>query len=413
MIMLSQEHRAIITATVPILQQGGETLTRHFYKKLFSEYPQVLPFFNQAHQHSGTQQRALANSILMYAANIERLETLGPLVKGIVHKHAALQIQPEHYPMVGAAPRSHPRSAGRRSRHRCRYRSLGCCIWSAGRNSDWRRAGNLYKERTGTGWLARRTRISGGQQNRGEQEITSFVLAPADGAEVMDFLPGQYITVLVDIQGEQARRQYSLSDSSNGRTYRISVKRETGGKVSNYLHDQIDVGSQLSLFPPAGAFTLTDSEKPLVLISGGVGITPTLAMLNAALQTRRPVHFIHAARHAGVHAFRSHIDALAAAHPQMQRYYVYEHGTEGADATGFLSQKHLEQWIPASRDVDAYFLGPLPFMKAVKSHLREIGVPEAQSHYEFSGPAEALPVKGFNQTGTECSQTVPAYSDIR
>jgi nitric oxide dioxygenase len=221
-------------------------------------------------------------------------------------------------------------------------------------------------------------------------EITSFVLAPADGAEVMDFLPGQYITVLVDIQGEQARRQYSLSDSSNGRTYRISVKRETGGKVSNYLHDQIDVGSQLSLFPPAGAFTLTDSEKPLVLISGGVGITPTLAMLNAALQTRRPVHFIHAARHAGVHAFRSHIDALAAAHPQMQRYYVYEHGTEGADATGFLSQKHLEQWIPASRDVDAYFLGPLPFMKAVKSHLREIGVPEAQSHYEFSGPAEAL-----------------------
>lgn len=389
--MLSQEHRAIITATVPILQQGGETLTRHFYKKLFSEYPQVLPFFNQAHQHSGTQQRALANSILMYAANIERLETLGPLVKGIVHKHAALQIQPEHYPMVGAALLGAIREV------------LGEEVATDAVIEAWAAAyGQLAEILTGAeqeiyaknaqargGWQGERTfRVI--SKTVESEEITSFVLAPADDAEVMDFLPGQYITVLVDIQGEQARRQYSLSDSSNGRTYRISVKRETGGKVSNYLHDQIDVGSQLSLFPPAGAFTLIESEKPLVLISGGVGITPTLSMLNAALQTRRPVHFIHAARHASVHAFRSHIDALAAAHPQMQRYYVYEQGTEGADATGFLSQKHLEQWIPASRDVDAYFLGPLPFMKAVKSYLREIGVPEAQSHYEFFGPAEAL-----------------------
>lgn len=389
--MLSQEHRAIITVTVPILQQGGETLTRHFYKKLFSEYPQVLPFFNQAHQHSGTQQRALANSILMYAANIERLETLGPLVKGIVHKHAALQIQPEHYPMVGAALLGAIREV------------LGEEVATDAVIAAWGAAyGQLAEILTGAEQeiYTKNAQARGGWQGERafqvvsktveSEEITSFVLAPADGAEVMDFLPGQYITVLVDIQGEQARRQYSLSDSSNGRTYQISVKRETGGKVSNYLHDQIDVGSQLRLFPPTGAFTLTDSEKPLVLISGGVGITPTLAMLNAALQTRRPVHFIHAARHAGVHAFRSHIDALAAAHPQMQRYYVYEHGTEGADATGFLSQKHLEQWIPASRDVDAYFLGPLPFMKAVKSHLREIGVPEAQSHYEFFGPAEAL-----------------------
>lgn len=389
--MLSLEHRAIITATVPILQQGGETLTRHFYKKLFSEYPQVLPFFNQAHQHSGTQQRALANSILMYAANIERLETLGPLVKGIVHKHAALQIQPEHYPMVGAALLGAIREV------------LGEEVATDAVIAAWAAAyGQLAEILTGAEQeiYTKNAQARGGWQGERafqvvsktveSEEITSFVLAPADGAEVMDFLPGQYITVLVDVQGEQARRQYSLSDSSNGRTYRISVKRETGGKVSNYLHDQIDVGSQLSLFPPAGAFTLTESDKPLVLISGGVGITPTLAMLNAALQTRRPVHFIHAARHAGVHAFRSHIDALAAAHPQMQRYYVYEQGTEGADATGFLSQKHLEQWIPASRDVDAYFLGPLPFMKAVKSHLREIGVPEAQSHYEFFGPAEAL-----------------------
>ena len=101
--MLSTEHRAIVTATVPILEQGGEALTRHFYQLLFRDFPQAKPYFNQAHQQSGAQQRALANAVLMYAKNIDRLEALGPLASTIVNKHVALQIMPEHYPMVGAS----------------------------------------------------------------------------------------------------------------------------------------------------------------------------------------------------------------------------------------------------------------------------------------------------------------------
>ena len=101
--MLTQAQRAIITATVPILEQGGETLTRHFYQNLFRDHPEVLPYFNQAHQHSGEQQRALANGVLMYARHIDRLEALGELVSTIVHKHVALQIRAEHYPLVGAS----------------------------------------------------------------------------------------------------------------------------------------------------------------------------------------------------------------------------------------------------------------------------------------------------------------------
>jgi nitric oxide dioxygenase len=98
----TQAQRAIITATVPILEQGGETLTRHFYQNLFRDHPEVLPYFNQ-HQHSGEQQRALANGVLMYARHIDRLEALGELVSTIVHKHVALQIRAEHYPLVGAS----------------------------------------------------------------------------------------------------------------------------------------------------------------------------------------------------------------------------------------------------------------------------------------------------------------------
>jgi nitric oxide dioxygenase len=159
------------------------------------------------------------------------------------------------------------------------------------------------------------------------------------------------------------------------------------------LHDQLHVGARIQLFPPSGEFTLSASDKPLVLISGGVGITPTLAMLEAALATERPVHFIHCARNGSVHAFRDWIDGLAERHPQLQRFYCYAEDdgvSPAAHRVGLLSQEQLGEWLPQERDVDAYFLGPKGFMAAIKRHLKALGVPEKQSRYEFFGPASAL-----------------------
>jgi nitric oxide dioxygenase len=195
------------------------------------------------------------------------------------------------------------------------------------------------------------------------------------------------------VAGQEQRRQYSLSAASNGADLphqREARERRPGVQLPAR---QVQVGDTLSLFPPAGDFVLAESDKPLVLISGGVGITPTLAMLTAALKGSRPVHFIHAARHAGVHAFREHIDALADKHPQLKRFYCYEKADEQSPqphATGYLNPQQLAKWLPETRDVDAYFLGPKPFMKAIKSQLAELGVPATQTHYEFFGPAEAL-----------------------
>ena len=195
------------------------------------------------------------------------------------------------------------------------------------------------------------------------------------------------------LEGEEIRRNYSLSELANKGHYRISVKRETGGRASNHLHDHLQVGSSIELFPPSGDFTLTASDKPLVLISGGVGITPTLAMLEAALATERPVHFIHCARNGSVHAFRDWIDGLAERHPQLKRFYCYDEDdgvSAAAHKVGLLSQEQLGEWLPEQRDLDAYFLGPKGFMAAVKRHLKALGVPEKQSRYEFFGPAAAL-----------------------
>ena len=391
--MLSPEHRAIIKATVPLLETGGETLTKHFYKIMLGEYPEVRVLFNQAHQASGDQPRALANSVLMYARHIDRLQELGPLVGQIVHKHVSLQILPEHYPIVGA----------------CLLRAirevLGAEIatdevldaWGAayGQLADIligaEEAVYAANEAKDGGWRgAREFRVA--RKEAESEEITSFYLQPVDGGAVPEFVPGQYLGLRFVIDGEEMRRNYSLSAAPNGRELRISVKREAGGRISNYLHDQVQVGDSLEVFPPAGDFVLADSDKPLALITAGVGITPAVAMLEQALQSGREVRFIHFARHGGVHAFREWLDEKSAQHPQLKRFYCYSEPREGdvADAEGFSSAALLGDWLPEQRDLDAYFLGPKPFMAQVKKQLAELGVPQAQCRYEFFGPAAAL-----------------------
>jgi nitric oxide dioxygenase len=392
--MLSSEHRAIVKATVPLLESGGEALTRHFYKMLISEHPEVRPLFNLANQASGAQQRALANGVLMYARHIDQLEQLGGLVGQIINKHVALNILPEHYPIVG----------------QCLLRSirevLGTEIATPAVIEAWAAAykqladlligleEQMYAEREAAtgGWRGTRTfRVA--RKVRESEEITSFYLRPDDGGELLTFHPGQYIGVRLYVNGEEARRNYSLSAAANGRDYRISVKREPNGKVSNHLHENVREGDTIELFAPAGDFKLEHNDKPLVLISGGVGITPTLAMLQAALGTGRSIHFIHSARHGGVHAFRDTIDELAERHPQLKQFYCYEQRRDAdapAHGIGFLDERLLNEWLPETRDVDVYFLGPIGFMKAVKKHLKAVGVPESQSRFEFFGPASAL-----------------------
>ncbi|MDW5442304.1 NO-inducible flavohemoprotein [Polaromonas sp. SM01] len=392
--MLTANQRAIVKSTVPLLESGGEALTTHFYKILLTEHPEVRPFFNQAHQANGDQPRALANGVLMYARHIDRLEALGGLVAQIINKHVSLQIAPAHYPIVGG----------------CLLRAirevLGAEIASDEVLAAWGAAygqladiligaeEKIYADTAAApgGWRgARAFRVA--RKVAESSEITSFYLAPQDGGALVNFQPGQYLGLRLVVKGEEIRRNYSLSAAPNGRDLRISVKREAGGLASNHLHDSVHEGDLLDVFPPAGEFVLAEGSKPVVLISGGVGITPTLAMLDVALQGQRPVHFIHFARNRKVHAFREALVTRQAKHAQLQHFYVYDEHSGEADvphATGRVSSAQLAEWLPPSRDVDAYFLGPKPFMRLVKKQLRELGVPEAQTRYEFFGPASAL-----------------------
>ena len=99
--MLSQQSKDTIAATLPAVGAHVNQITEVFYPLLFQRYPEVKAYFNEAHQVQGTQPQALANAVVAYASNLERLEKLGDAVSLIVQKHVSLNIQPEHYPLVG------------------------------------------------------------------------------------------------------------------------------------------------------------------------------------------------------------------------------------------------------------------------------------------------------------------------
>src|SRR4051794_27954409 len=274
--MLNERTIAIVKSTAPILEQHGETLTRHFYKRMFSHNPEVAPFFNPANQTSGRQQRALAAAITAYAANIDNLAVLGGAVELIAQKHASLHIKPEHYPIVGANLLASIKEV------------MGAAATDDVINA-WAEAygfladifigreGQIYREQEAAphGWVGfKKLRVL--RKVPESEVITSLYLTREDGEALPPFKPGQYITVRVpDATGNTTTmRNYSLSDKPGQPWFRISVKREDAieaatpaGYVSNLLHREIEAGSIIEVSPPCGEFFLDVTEKhvrPLV-----------------------------------------------------------------------------------------------------------------------------------------------------
>ncbi|AJJ12730.1 globin family protein [Yersinia rohdei] len=396
--MLDRQTIATVQSTIPLLAATGPKLTAHFYDRMFEHNPELKHIFNMSNQINGDQREALFNAICAYAANLENLAALLPAVEKIAQKHTSLNIQPEHYSIVG-----HHLICTLDEMFSPGQEVLDAWAKAYGVLADVfiQRESQIYADgetRTG-GWRTLRSfRII--KKEMQSEVICSFELAPVDGGRVLDFKPGQYLGIYIeDDQLEyQEIRQYSLTAAPNGKTYRIAVKREAQGTVSNYLHQQLKEGDTLRVAPPRGDFFLDISpDTPVALISAGVGQTPMLSMLNTlhSQQHSAPIHWLHAAENGRVHAFANEVSAIADQMPNLSRHVWYRE-PEAQDNLGedYHSRGIMDlsshQWLAADPDRHYYFCGPLAFMQFAGRQLLAQGVASERIHYECFGPHKVI-----------------------
>ena len=394
----------IIKSTVPVLQERGTEITKRFYEMMLGENPELKNIFNQTNQRKGDQPKALANTVYAAAAHIDQLEEILPVVEQIGHKHRSLNIKPHHYPIVGKylllAMKDVLQDAATEEIMEAWEKAYGII---ADVFIDVERKMYEEVEAAPGGWVDYRD-FKVVKKVKESDVITSFYLEPADGKPFPAHKPGQYITVKAEMEGEPYthQRQYTLSCAPGEKYYRISVKREDGengnpkGVVSSYLHEQIEEGDILPISAPGGDFFLDQADdRPLILISGGVGLTPTMSMLETVIknQPEREVHFIHAAKSGAVHAMKERVKEITNDYDQVKAYTVYsepQKEDEGAyDKRGYIDEEWLKSVIPTA-DAAVYFCGPLGFMEAMQQHLKNLNVSPEDIHFEVFGPATAI-----------------------
>ncbi len=241
-----------------------------------------------------------------------------------------------------------------------------------------------------------------------DRSVCSLYLAAPDGAPLVAYGPGQFLSVsLSGKDGRPLQRCYSLSEMPTRpqRYYRITVKRLDGGAesptgaASTRLVDQLDVGDFVSAAAPAGTFVLDQvSDRPVVLIAGGIGITPLMSMLNwlVATGSRREIWLIYGVRNRDQHPFREHVHGLQKLAPNLATMVFYSQPTgrcrQGVDFDyeGRIDARVLKPLLGA-RDYLYYLCGPSEMMASLKGDLRGFGVGEEDIRTEAFGGALAKP----------------------
>lgn len=391
--VLSPQIIAVVKATVPALAEHGQLIARVMYRRLF-ENKAIAALFNQSNQENGAQVQALAGAILAYAKNIENLMALNGAVERIAQKHVGYAIKAEHYPFVaeallGAIQESLAEAATPE-------------VLGAWGEAYWFLAGVLKARESQIredissqvgGWVDWRRFVIAERQSESEI-ITSFILKPWDGGKVVPHKAGQYLTFRLDDAGlPGVKRNYSISCAPNDDHYRISVKREAKGVASRFLHDHAEVGTVVECTPPTGDFHLTAHPKrPVVLLSGGVGLTPMVSMLETIAEKHRGLRtwYVHGTGDRATHAFSEHVKSLAKHHGSTTVATFYDRADGEPDIqSGYINLTWLRQNTPL-KDADIYLCGPKPFLRFLVAGLIQEGVSIDRIHYEFFGPSEEV-----------------------
>ncbi len=390
--MASPKTLEIVKATVPVLEEHGTAITTVFYKNMFNQHPELLDIFNETNQKLGRQQTALAMTVLAAAKHLDKLAVLLPQVTQISHKHRALQILPEHYPIVG-------------------HHLIGAIkeVLGEAANDDiidaWTEAYDeiadvfiqlektMYEQEMWEGFAP--FKIT--EKVEAATDIAAFTVVPANDdidLSKLSLSAVQYITVKADPEDSDhlALRHYSLYSATSDKGIQFAVRRDNRnehyGLVSNHLHDHLDVGDTILLSAPAGDFELNQdliqqNDIPLVLVSAGVGVTPILSMLEAQVTAnpKRPIVWVYACQNKEHHAFDSKVNELLAAADNVEKHIFYFEAGQILD----------EAWLAnLPKPADIYVCGSMMFMESIIDGLMALDHGVDSVHYEPFGPKMSL-----------------------
>ncbi len=230
-------------------------------------------------------------------------------------------------------------------------------------------------------------------------DIVSVTMKSQDSQPLAEALPGQYVVLRLQRTGGSPPlfRSYSLSGPPSTEHYRISVKIEPDGAAGTYLHEHVRVGDILDVSSPRGSFVLQSAERPVVLLSAGIGATPVLAMLHALTVpgSARQVLWLHGARNRRHHAFAGEVRRLMLALPRGRSVVCYsspgarDSAGEDFDVKGHLSRSILNE-VGVPREADVYLCGPARFMTDMRAALGDLGMKPERIHLEIFNGSESM-----------------------
>ena len=381
--MLSEKSRPIIEATLPIIAERINDITPDFYRRMFAARPDLMDgMFSRSSQLEGTQPRALAGSIAVFASYIVEHPDSYPdeVLSRVAHKHASLGLKEEEYPTV----------------YKYLFEAIAANLgdlatpeiveawtevyWLMG-NALIKLEKGLYASQANDVMFAPFKLVD--RKETGENVVV-LTFEPADKTPMTESKGGQYISIIVPARdGLRQARQYTLLPSEKNQR-RIGVKLDPNGEMTSILHE-LKIGDVVEISNPYGDLTLEgfgNPEAPLYLFSAGIGTTPMLSFLSELIEkgSERPVTVVHADRSLDTWPLREELTELVNKLPNARLISFIE--GEGGDFAGRVDVSKLD--VPANANV--YLCGPLPFMQGVRSALVEAGVPGKNINYEIFGP---------------------------
>ncbi|HEG9027153.1 TPA: nitric oxide dioxygenase [Staphylococcus aureus] len=381
--MLTEQEKDIIKQTVPLLKEKGTEITSTFYPKMFKAHPELLNMFNQTNQKRGMQSSALAQAVMAAAVNIDNLSVIKPVIMPVAYKHCALQVYAEHYPIVGENLLKAIQDVTGLEEH---DPVIQAWAKAYGVIADVfiQIEKEIYDQMMWIGFKP--FKITNIKQE--SEDIKSFTVETEE-YDFSEFTPGQYITVDVssDKLPYRAKRHYSIvSGEKNHLTFGVKrdVTTEHEGEVSTILHDEIKEGDIINLAAPVGGFVLENTTEPQLFLGSGIGVTPLVAMYEAASAKGLDTQMVQVAENEQHLPFKDNFNSISSHHDNAKLY------THLKDKQGYIGAEELQVFLANKPEI--YICGGTKFLQSMIEALKSLNYDMDRVHYETFIPRLSVAV---------------------